>query len=277
MLTMKAKLERKPTELTDLPLCQIEKIIELPGDEFASLAAHPYTDRDYITENRDLMGEWDGKYHCLLALGEGGSDGILIEAEGAPYVRYGAYVSHARDYVERELQRIAELFLKEVSPDPETGEISIYLEDIEEYTGAEVRDDSEIARMFYRILERHPAVAGVDTMDDCLVVTPAAAQEQGASDGLKLRDVLLLGGMENVYMVHETIDVGFVPASYTAMMTDKGREEHADLLNAPVKEIRPGAYGPEIVLGGVDPELLVNFDRAAAAHERAESMMGPTL
>jgi len=82
MLTMKAKLERKPTELTDLPLCQIEKIIELPGDEFASLAAHPYTDRDYITENRDLMGEWDGAYHCLLALGEGGSDGILIEAEG---------------------------------------------------------------------------------------------------------------------------------------------------------------------------------------------------
>lgn len=277
MLTLKADLERKPTDFNN-HFCQIEKIIELPNNEFDSLVSHPYHDRDFIAENRDLMGQWNGAYHCLLALGEGGNDGILIEAEGAGYIRYGALVPHARDFVERELERTADLFMKDISPDPKTGDISIYLEDIAEYTGAEVRDDSEIARMFYRILKDHPAVAGVEAVGDCLTVTPAAAQEQAANSGLKLRDVLLLGGdMENVYMVHDTADVGFIPASYTAMMTDKGREEHAELLDASVKEIRPGAYGPEIVLGGIDPELLVSFDRAAAAHEQAESMMGPTL
>lgn len=276
MLTLQADLERKPTDFNN-HLCQIEKIIELPKGEFDSLVSNPHYDRDFIAENRDLMGQWDGAYHCLLALGEGGDDGILIEAEGAGYIRYGALVPHARDFVERELGRIAELFMKDISPDPKTGDISIYLEDIAECTGAEVRDDSEIARMFYRTLEKHPGVAGVEAVGDCLVITPAAAQEQTANTGLKLRDVLLLGGdMENVYMVHDTADVGFIPASYTAMMTDKGREEHAELLDAAVKEIRPGAYGPEIVLGGVDPELLVNFDRAAT-HEQAESMMGPTL
>ena len=276
MLTIHADLIHKPTTMRQ-PVCQIKEIIELPQDEFISLSHHPNADYDFIAENRDLMGKWDGAYHCLLALDKDGTDGVLIEAEGYDSVRYGAYVSHARDYVERELERAAELFLKDISPDPETGDISIYLEDIEEYTGADVRDDSEIARMFYRILERHPAVAGVDAVGDCLAVTPAAAQERGAPGSLKLKDVLLLGGMENVYMVHETADVGFVPASYTAMLTEKGREEHAELLDASVKEIRPGAYGTEIVLGGVEPELLVNFDRAAAAHEQAESMMGPTL
>lgn len=276
MLTIHANLIHKPTTMRQ-PVCQIKKVIEIPQDEFISLSHHPNADYGFIAENRDLMGQWDGAYHCLLALDKEGNDGILIEAEGYGSVRYGAYVSHARDYVERELERTAGLFLKDISPDPETGDISIYLEDIEVFTGAEVRDDSLIARMFYRILKEHLAVDGIEAVGDCLAVTLAAAQEPGNPGGLKLKDVLLLGDMENVYMVHDTADVGFVPASYTAMMTDKGREEHAELLNAPVQEIRPGAYGPEIVLGGVDPELLVYFDRAAAAHEQAESMMGPTM
>lgn len=41
-----------------------------------------------------------------------------------------------------------------------------------------------------------------------------------------------------------------------------------------MKSIRPGAYGVEIVLGNVAPQLLMDFDEAAARFEQAEYAMG---
>jgi len=274
MLTLKTELLHKPADFR-LPDCQIAKIIELSGKDFDSHVARPNAYKDYITENKDLMGTWDGVNHCLLVLGEGRSDGVLIEASGYDYARYTAYIPHARDFVEREMERLADFFMKDIAPDPKTGEIEIYLGDIAEHTGAEeIRDDSEIARMLYRALEKHPGVGSVEPLDDCLVVTPASTQTQGVAGGLKLRDVLLLGSMENVYMVHETIDVGFISAGHFEMLTGKGRGDFEEVLNAAVTEIRPGAYGTEIVLSGVDPQAMMDFDQAAADHIQAESQMG---
>lgn len=183
MLTLNADMIQRPGGFC-LPECQIEKIIELPEKDFADFVAHPSVDRDFIAENAELMGQWDDVYHCLLVMGEGGNDGVLVESGGEKHTQHGAYIPHARDFVERELGRVAELLLNDISPDTETGDICIYLEDIEEATGAEVRDDSEIARIIYRILNEHPSVAGVETVGDCLVVTPDTAQEQDLIDRL---------------------------------------------------------------------------------------------
>lgn len=59
-----------------------------------------------------------------------------------------------------------------------------------------------------------------------------------------------------------------------ARLAETGRKEYAKLLNAEVKSIRPGAYGVEIVLGNVAPQLLMDFDEAAARFEQAEYAMG---
>jgi len=276
MLKIQANLIHKSIDLRP-PVCQIEKIIIKPHDEFMSLAYHPYADYGFITENRDMMGNWDNKNHCLLVLDEGGSDGLLINASGYDSIRYGAFVSHARDYIEREMERAADYMLRDITPDDGTGDISIYLEDIEDYTGAEVRDDSEIARMFYSALQKHPGVAEVTPVDDCLVVTPKTGQSQGAAAGLKLRDVLLLGNMENVYMAHEYGGDFFVAAEDFAMLTAKGREDYAALLDAAVSKIHRTEDGVEVVLSGVEPQLLMDFFHAADAHNQAESMMGPTM
>ena len=73
-----------------------------------------------------------------------------------------------------------------------------------------------------------------------------------------------------MYLVHDTVDVGFISASYTKLLTEKGREEHKELLRASVKEICKGAYGVEVVLENVDAEYLLNFDAAAAAFKETE-------
>lgn len=103
---------------------------------------------------------------------------------------------------------------------------------------------------------------------------PKARGRRGQS-GLPLRDILLLGlPPADVYLVHETADVGFIPASGIAELTDAGRDEFAGLLNAVVTSIRPGAYGVELVLSGVEPQAMMDFDEAQANHRNAAYTIG---
>ena len=43
-----------------------------------------------------------GVSHCLLVLGKGRDDGVLVESEGSAYARYSAFVPHARSLVNQE-------------------------------------------------------------------------------------------------------------------------------------------------------------------------------
>ena len=107
----------------------------------------------------------------------------------------------------------------------------------------------------------------------------ALAQEPA----IRLRDLLELGLPEHdVYLVHTTADVGWVPAAELTQLSaaaeltqlsDRGKEQFAELLDAKVSAVRPGPYGTELVLDGVDPQLLVQYDQAIADCARAESAM----
>ena len=177
MLEMNAVFARKTDEY---PVwnCQIEKVVELGSKEFDDYINDPLANMDFIEESKDLMyKDREGQYHCLLVLGENRNDGILIEAEGYDYARYSSFVPQARAYIEREIERITEMFLKEITPNDD-GSISVYLDDIEEYTGATARDDSDISRMFYKTLEKHPSVSAVEASGDCIFITPTTAQDQ---------------------------------------------------------------------------------------------------
>lgn len=76
-----------------------------------------------------------------------------------------------------------------------------------------------------------------------------------------------------MYLVHTTADVGWVPAAELTQLSDRGKEQFAELLDAKVSAVRPGPYGTELVLDGVDPQLLVQYDQAIADCARAESAM----
>lgn len=80
--------------------CVAEKIIELSDEEYESLCEDLMLNRDYITENNNLMYEdKNGVTHCLLVLGEGYDDGILINSEGYDYARYYSVIPNARQLV----------------------------------------------------------------------------------------------------------------------------------------------------------------------------------
>ena len=99
-MQFKVPLRRKDKEIETTP-CVVEKTIELNGREYARFSQNLLDDHDFILENRKSMYvDTEGVSHCLLVLGEGSDDGILVESEGSSYARYSAYVPHARTLVQ---------------------------------------------------------------------------------------------------------------------------------------------------------------------------------
>lgn len=89
-------LRRKDNEVDVVP-CTVEKSVTLSAEEFAHFSQNLMNDYDFIRENIDRMyQDENGVNHCLLVLGEGCADGILVESEGSTYARYSAFVPNAR-------------------------------------------------------------------------------------------------------------------------------------------------------------------------------------
>lgn len=98
LLELKAMFIRKePTfEPSD---CVVEKVIRLSGAEYDSFRRNTLADRDFIRDNVDLMyHEADsGKLHCIMVVGEGRRDGVLVDSSGSDYARYAAFIPNAED------------------------------------------------------------------------------------------------------------------------------------------------------------------------------------
>jgi hypothetical protein len=98
-LNLNAHLYHKADDYRAEP-CEVEKIIEVSKDEFAQLYESPLRDFAFISENKNWMRcDENGVNHCLLVLGEGSNDGILICAEGYDYARYSTHIPNARQIV----------------------------------------------------------------------------------------------------------------------------------------------------------------------------------
>ena len=79
-MKFKANFTEKPVNF-QMDDCRIEKVVELSHEDFCRLKIIPLADQPFIRENKGCMFHRDGIIHCLLALGQGSNDGILVDAE----------------------------------------------------------------------------------------------------------------------------------------------------------------------------------------------------
>ena len=106
---MKVNFERKPESfLRRLEDIKINKIIQLEENDFLKVLEHPLEDYDFLEKNNQFMGYVNGIYQCVLLVGEGRTDGLLVESEGAAYCRYAAYIPdvsfiHDANFVKEEI------------------------------------------------------------------------------------------------------------------------------------------------------------------------------
>lgn len=147
--------------------CVIEKIVELPENEYKYFKTAPLRDIPFITENTDLMyRDPNSIYHCLLVLGEGCSDGVLIEAEGYNYARYSSFMPGAREFVTARLNQLADQIIKESTQSTSNGTWSIYFNEIQERYHVPVSENNGIGSMLKNILETRPELAEIEPMED---------------------------------------------------------------------------------------------------------------
>lgn len=84
-ITFNAPLNHKAYSYEPMQI-EVEKVITLYGKRFEQMRDQSLEDATEIIENRDLMYCEENNAHCVLFLDGKGSDGILVEAEGADYL-----------------------------------------------------------------------------------------------------------------------------------------------------------------------------------------------
>jgi hypothetical protein len=167
MLNLQAIFTRKAD---DYPIwnCVIEKIVELPEKEYKYFKTAPLRDMSFIAENTDIMcRDENGIYHCLLVLGEGSSDGVLIESEGYDYARYSSFMPGAREFVAARINNLADQIIKESTQNTSSGSWIVYFDEMQERYHVPVSPNNGIGSMLMEILEARPEMAELELMEDC--------------------------------------------------------------------------------------------------------------
>ena len=271
MLNLQAVFERKSNEFP-VRDCVIDTIVELPDVEYKSFRSNLIRDIGFISENIDRMHvDKDGIYHCLLVLGEKQLDGVLVESEGYDYARYASFLPGARDFVTARLNELADQIIKEGTQNTGSGTWAVSFDELKEKYNVSLDSDNGISSMLLSILEAKPEMSEVELMEDgydmkfYLDYCPNLDKKEKLSseiqdDVFRLKDLIRVP-IEDFHLVHHEVDMEPATIVYLASdtLTNEGKQEWGDVLNAQVLRVFHGIYGIQAECAGVDPQRLADF------------------
>ncbi len=159
-MKFKANFVEKPGNF-QMDDCQIEKVVELSYEDFCRLKIAPLENQPFLAENKDCMFSRDGVIHCLLVLGQGSNDGVLIDAERYGYPRIAAYVPGMRDIVNAEMDRAADFIIREGAAHSEDGHWSVPFQALGEQMGLTVRVGNGLDDLLLDKLTQRVEVSGI--------------------------------------------------------------------------------------------------------------------
>ena len=115
-MLINAQLRGKQEEIQPVR-CDIVCVVELSTAEFYDLQFNPLADHAFIKEHlRDLKTNEFHSIPCILALGAGVDDGILVDPQGYNYARYTAYIPMARHLLQYEQTEREDAELEDEQP-----------------------------------------------------------------------------------------------------------------------------------------------------------------
>ena len=144
----------------------IEKVLKLSYREFSELKVIPLKDQPFIRENKSCMFSDGSVMHCLLALGEGYNDGILIQSCGYDYPRYAAYIPGMRDILNAELERAAARIVQDAAEHTRDGSWRVSFDTLKEQTGLNVQVGNGLDEMLLEKLAKREEVFSASLRSD---------------------------------------------------------------------------------------------------------------
>ena len=269
-MNFKARFERKASapEVTD---ADIVGVVTLNQEQFAWFSERLLDDYNFIADYAKETYDDGERKHCLLVLGEGEDDGILVCSEGSFYARYSAYLPKARQILRDEVHRIAELMIKGRFCETENGSWVIGFDDIKEHFDLTVSPTNGIGEMLLGELEAQEEVGAVIATEDCFEISEYlqnAPEDASASEKLLTVFSLMGCNLEDVHLLDadEEHEVATIVELNRNTLTDECKQDWADVLAAKVERIYDGAYGTQIEVSGCPAHRLRDFSFALAGY-----------
>lgn len=271
----KIKFDRKDPvmEVDDFEVIAVEI---LPHSVFTGFQRNMLNDYDFIVPFADDMHvDSDDVAHAMLVLDEEGEDGILINSEGSYYGRYTSYLPKAKKLIRDEIQEVAQAIIKGRFGDNGNGSWVIGFDDIKEHFDLTVTPNNGIGTLLLEELENQEEVGEIIATEDCFEITQYLDQvPEDADVGEKFMTVLSLMGcnLEDVHLVDkdEEHELATIVELNAKMLTEEGKREWADVLNAKVERIYEGSYGLQIEVSGCPTNRLCDFSFALAGYVSPE-------
>lgn len=118
-MVINVQLRSKQEEIQPVR-CAIACVVELSNVEFYDFQFNPLKDHDFIREHLpDLKTDEFHAIPCMLVLGDGVDDGILVDPQGYDYARYTAYIPMARQLFQNEQTETEDNTVEEDDPEEE--------------------------------------------------------------------------------------------------------------------------------------------------------------
>lgn len=277
-----AQLRRKESEQR-VDRCKIEAVVELDSDQFYDFRNHLFDNQEFIKEHRDSMyQDSDGINHCLLVLGIGEEDGVLVESEGSLYARYSALLPNARTFINQQIEAITDKIMHEGCTQSESGAWVISFNKISEYLNADITPRNTLGEMLINELCMRDDVLDIRATDDCIEMKYYTDQENDQKDKTYMSLYSLMrSNLEDIHIVDvdEEHDLATIVELNQNTLTEDGKREWSDVLGAKVERIFEGYYGVQIAVSGCAPERLEAFSKMLAGEcsiEETERWIKPS-
>jgi hypothetical protein len=266
-----AAWRRKEPEL-DANECKIEAVVELSDMQFCTFKHHMLEDYDFIREHVDVMyRDRNGLDHCLLVLGEGYDEGVLVDSQGSAYARYSSLLPNARTFLKKNIQTMAEELIREGTAQISNGKWIISFEEISQHFDCTVTPTNGIGQMLIRELEARDDLANLIIAEDHMEMSfyldhaPASAS---ATEKIITLFALMGCNLEDVHIVHdeEEHDLATIVELNQNTLTVQGKTDWADVLSAKVLRIYDGYYGTQIEVSGCKADRLEEFSKMLAGY-----------
>lgn len=257
--------------------CKIEAAVVLDAEEFADFRRRLFVARDFIADNHDYMYlDRNGISHCLLVLGEGQPDGILVDSGLSQHAKFTSFLPNATDFMKKQIQMMADEILND-------NENTIDFKSISDKFDVTVTADNGIGQMLIDELRGRNELANVEVTHDSIELTRVENAPVEVDDKRLMTLFMLMGcNLENVHIVDADVehDLATIVELNQDTLTDEGKREWSDVLSAKVTRIFDGIYGTQIEVTGCEPERLETFSKMLAGEctlSESERWLNPAM
>lgn len=188
---MKTQFQSKQEKLSTEAF-SIETVIELPYAEYESFSKNLLQDYEFLDLHKNESYRESGLAKCLLVLGEGHEDGILVITEGYSCARYSAPLPNARGILTQTrypslfkqitaLQPLVEKCVRDAIEFQINEEYQIACEEVYDTDNT---DEKLKALLFQQMLSECPEIEGIETDYENYYLTIAQAYVNKEADSL---------------------------------------------------------------------------------------------